>query len=560
MPRMTPAARTRRRLIMAAIAGVVLCAVLLALSSCSPVTPVAVQKPVWLVVTRPMFVEALDPLVEHRRSQGYEAVVSTESPSDALQHLGRAPASILLVGDHHDFALDEPWCVPTFRLASSYYYPNRVPLYSCDLLFGDLDGDGTPDVPVGRIPVRTAEELAAVVEKIVWYETRPPTLDDLRLPVWAGKPDYGAQIDNMVAAFLLSTLAARAHGWEEFWVLTADEQHPLSCKPQDEARVFVEQLQRGGALVAMMGHGLDHFFQSRRSIAQLSVEPPRGHGFSTYMAETLLSQGRPAPPLFIFACYCGNFSSARPSLAETFLKQPGGPVAVVAATDRSHPLMNYYSGVCLLEATGDGTKRLGDLWLDVQRSALKQRNAMLERLTISLDKDVAVPSDLDEIRRTHVLMYAVLGDPAMPLRLPERLEVTVERSRGSRGWHWRAEKPLGATALHVGLRPPLGPFERSSKRLTRQQALDRLARANGRFVFSTLEQLDVDQPWEGVVTGEGTLRFVAMSDKALYVATVELKAESTSVSDDARRRGPRIAACRRSHPAPYRAASGPEAR
>ena len=295
MPRMTPAARTRRRLIMAAIAGVVLCAVLAALSSCSPVTPVAVQKPVWLVITRPMFVEALDPLVEHRRSQGYEAVVSTESPSDALQHLGRAPASILLVGDHHDFALDKPWCVPTFRLASSYYYPNRVPLYSCDLLFGDLDGDDAPDVPVGRIPVRTAEELAAVVEKIVWYETRPPTLDDLRLPVWAGKPDYGAQIDNMVAAFLLSTLAAKAHGWEEFWVLTADEQHPLSCKPQDEARVFVEQLQRGGALVAMMGHGLDHFFQSRRSIAQLSVEPPRGHGFSTYMAETLLSQGRPAP-------------------------------------------------------------------------------------------------------------------------------------------------------------------------------------------------------------------------------------------------------------------------
>lgn len=518
--------RGRRRFSVAPVAVLALCAVvLLALASCSPVVPAVIQKPVWLVVTRPMFVEPLEPLVAQRCRQGYETVVSTEPLADALQSLSRAPECILIVGDHDDTALDAPWCVPTFRLVSSFHYPGRLPIYSCDMLFGDLDGDGAPDVPVGRIPVRTAGDLTTVVDKILWYEQRPPSLDDLRLPVWTGKPDFGAATDSMVGAFVLATLAAKAHGWEELWLLTADEQHPLSCDASDEAPQFIAQVHRGGALAAMMGHGLDQFFVSRRAIGTPNAEP---HAYTILDAWRDFTEGRPAPPLFIFACYCGEFSSRARSLAEVFLQRPAGPVAVVAATDRSHPLMNYYASVCLLQAIGGGTKPIGELWLDVQRGALEQRDPILDRLAVSLDSDIAVVSDLDEIRGSHLLMYALLGDPAMPLRLPERLEVTVERCGNPGEWRWRAEKPRGALSLHVGLRPQQTPLARSPKRLTREGALDRLAKANSRFVFATIEQLDEGQPWEGVVTGEGTLRLVAMSGDKLYVATIELKPESTS--------------------------------
>jgi hypothetical protein len=303
--------------------------------------------------------------------------------------------------------------------------------------------------------------------------------------------------------------------------MTADEQHPLSPPASDEADLFVEQVKRGGALAAMMGHGVEDEFSSRRYDRGLFET---WTGYDAWRAPADFRQGDPAPPLFIFSCYCGNFSWHHRSLAEELLLQPAGPVAVVAATDRSHPLTNYYSSVCLLDALGNGGKRLGALWLRVQNAAFHERNVLFERLAISLDQDLAVPDDLDEIRRQHVLMYVLLGDPAMPVRLPAKLDVRVERRED--GWHWRAAKPAGATALHVGRRPPTVALVRSAEVLTRQQRLDRFGAANDRFAFKPIDQLDGDQAWQGVVEGEGTLRLVAVTQDTLYVAAVKLDADT----------------------------------
>ena len=59
-------------------------------------------------------------------------------------------------------------------------------------------------------------------------------------------------------------------------------------------------------------------------------------------------------------------------------------------------------------------------------------------------------------RRDQVLMYELLGDPATRLRLPEKLQASVEKIDGK--WHWRAVKPPRAAQLEVGFRnvEPLG--------------------------------------------------------------------------------------------------------
>lgn len=41
-----------------------------------------------------------------------------------------------------------------------------------DAAFGDLDEDGIPDIPVGRLPVRTVDELRFMINKIVTFEQR----------------------------------------------------------------------------------------------------------------------------------------------------------------------------------------------------------------------------------------------------------------------------------------------------------------------------------------------------------------------------------------------------
>jgi hypothetical protein len=44
-------------------------------------------------------------------------------------------------------------------------------LYASDGLCGDLDGDGIPEVAVGRLPARTPAELSGMIAKIRDYET-----------------------------------------------------------------------------------------------------------------------------------------------------------------------------------------------------------------------------------------------------------------------------------------------------------------------------------------------------------------------------------------------------
>ena len=74
--------------------------------------PAPQDRPIWLVVPRPMFVQALKPLAELRRKDGFETVISTEPIAEALAGLNRKPAFLLLVGDYQSGASDKPWYIP----------------------------------------------------------------------------------------------------------------------------------------------------------------------------------------------------------------------------------------------------------------------------------------------------------------------------------------------------------------------------------------------------------------------------------------------------------------
>ena len=90
------------------------------------------------------------------------------------------------------------------------------------------------------------------------------------------------------------------------------------------------------------------------------------------------AQGPPASPLVLLACDAGDFTDDERTIAEEVLFLPGGPVAVIAATTESHPLTNYYSGQGLLRALSAGPARLGDAWLEAQRTAMKLREVFVE--------------------------------------------------------------------------------------------------------------------------------------------------------------------------------------
>lgn len=80
-----------------------------------------------------------------------------------------------------------------------------------DAAYGDLDNDGVPDLPIGRISVRTKQELQAVVNKLNAYEAREGYAG--RVLVAADKEDTGNGVSFTQDAEAL--IAAMPQTWRD---------------------------------------------------------------------------------------------------------------------------------------------------------------------------------------------------------------------------------------------------------------------------------------------------------------------------------------------------------
>lgn len=477
------------------------------------------ERPLWLVVTTEALAPALEPLVAAREAGGLEARVSTEGVEAALAAAPRAPSYLLLVGDTQRVGEPDPsWNVPTNERPLYRWIASQRRTFESDAAWGDLDDDATPDVPVGRIPARTPDEVERAVKKILAFEARPFTPQDLRLVVWGGSPDYGPEFDRASTALLLDSMQRGAPRWSGLWLLTGDAQSPLCGWPADQPARFAAEMGRGGLLDVLMGHGNALLFHSMSTDTDsVDLTAPGVH--------EAFGEGEPTPPMVVFACDCGDFARKGSCLAEELLARPAGPVAVIAATTNSHPLTNYFTSTSLLESIVQGHARLGDLWQDAQERALKRRLGFLTIVANQL-KDVEgklePEIDVAGLQRDQFLMYALLGDPATRLRFPTGT-LSIETGAGGSGRTWRVAKPANAGPLLVAFRPAArpaltGPADQSG----REAASRLLEEAGAELGFVPRATLEPDAPWEGTLDAPGTLRVVTTTDDGLLVGVVEV--------------------------------------
>jgi hypothetical protein len=481
--------------------------------------PKAPPKRLWLVITRKMFTADLKPLVDRRRREGFDAIVSTLPADKAIASMKRRPSFILLVGDDQTGKQSENWYLPAARHKLYRWRSVQPKQFAADMLLGDFDNDLMPDAPVGRLPVRTTKQLRKLVAQIIAHESRQPSLDDLRLPVWGGSPGYSALIDSMTTAAALSTVKFNSPRWIRPWMILADPRHPLCGTPEKHASMFTKQLSRGGALGVMMGHGSVNSFYSMRS-------GRKDIWFTAREARKGLTAGQPAPPMVIFSCDTGNFAGKHESLSESLLLTPGGPVAVIAATTESHPLTNYFSGMCLLQSLGGTNKRLGDLWIDTQRRAKLAKNPLIERLLRDVEGKLEDQINVDKLRRDQILMYALLGDPATSLHLPHRLRGKIKYVDGK--WKWQVNRPKGATVLHVSFRPSGQSIPKPRTPEDQRDPNKLFAQANETFAFKPLGRLGAGDKWSGTLSGQGVLRLIAIGPGKIYVAAINLIRPTTT--------------------------------
>ncbi len=473
----------------------------------------ASQKPIWLVVTRPAFLQAVKPLEQKRAKDGFKTLVSTQTIAEAIAALDRQPAFLLLVGDCQPGEEKQSWYIPTQTRKLYRWRASQRKDFASDVLWGDFDSDLVPDIPVGRIPVRTPQQLKLVVNKILAFENRRPTPSDLCMPVWAGSSGYSPMLDSMATWLLLGIVEKHASSWVEPWIISADPRHPLCGWPPDQGNMFSAQFSKGALFAILMGHA------SLTSFHSMDFNGTR-IDYTAADAKAALAVGKPGPPMVILSCDTGRFVEQENCLAESLLLLPAGPVAVVAATTESHPLTNYFSGVALLQQTRTNNKRLGSIWLTAQKQASKARDIIMERMLVDVEGKLEEKMNVAKLRRDQILMYALLGDPATQLNLPDELHADVEYSAGA--WRWDARKPQGATRLYVSFRPPAGNLRPRTAQVDKDTARKLFQQANDGFAFKTVAELTPDLPWKGAITEQGTLRLVATGPGQIHAAAFEL--------------------------------------
>ena len=156
------------------------------------------------------FQPALKPWLDYRRQQGHRIQVLTPAATaiELKQQIATVAAKnkldhLVLIGDAYDSNADPKRLVPTeYVLSKATFKLGAEPDIATDNPFADLDGDGVPDISVGRIPVDSANELTQFIKRVIAYETgTAPKADaqwQTRLNLVAGVGGFGKLADQMI--------------------------------------------------------------------------------------------------------------------------------------------------------------------------------------------------------------------------------------------------------------------------------------------------------------------------------------------------------------------------
>jgi len=325
-----------------------------------------------VIITHQGFIESLGPLKNLRESQGWSVALidvqdiydefsfGAKNPWAVREFLHKTqtswqgpPRFVLLVGDasfdpRNYLGLGDVDFVPT-KLIDTVYLET-----ASDDWFVDFNNDGLPSIPIGRIPVRTAEEAALVVFKIIAYEAAAPGTWAQQAAMIADKMEEEDSFDFARASAEVETLLPENVTAEQIFRSDGDD-------GTTRTRI-IDSINAGKLLVNYVGHG--------------SVEFWRGGIFSSDDVATL-TNGTRLPFFIIMNCLNGYFHDPFPtdSLAESLLRvEGGGAIAVWASSGLTEPEGQSLMNKELIPLLFDGTTRtLGEATMQA-KSATKDQD------------------------------------------------------------------------------------------------------------------------------------------------------------------------------------------
>jgi len=305
------------------------------------------------------------------------------------------PFYVLLLGD-------APSPLPAWR-----YRKAKSPIVT-DNPYEDMDGDGIPDLALGRIPAISDAEVDIVRAKVKQYEsTYRVGLWNRRINLFGAPGNFGALVDSLIEGVTWDLMEQLSYDYDLHMIYGA-KGSPAAYPPQRFSDRVYELLNAGSLFTVYIGHGTPKGPQVGRW---------NGKSYDlwkvSHLARKLRMRNRPAI-LLLVACEMGTFSGAD-GLGEKLLRHRQGPPAVIAATGVSHP----YPNTLLVREMGRlaATLRVRTVGLLLQRAKgrmIRQRDSGRDVID-TLAAMVSTKAQMDHLQQTHLRLYVLLGDPALKI-------------------------------------------------------------------------------------------------------------------------------------------------
>ncbi|MDQ4076618.1 MAG: C25 family cysteine peptidase, partial [Chloroflexota bacterium] len=368
----------------------------------------------YLVITHPDFVSALQPLVQHRAAQGLTTRLVTTNAiyndfgngtmdPEAIRNYieyaytswdGPPPAFVLLVGDGTYDPLDllgtgtRVWLPPMLVYRDNYL--GEVP--SDNAYVSDLAGgpqDHMPDIHIGRFPVNSPDEAAAMVAKVIDYESDPPVGEWQRsFLLVADNPDSAGNF-HQLSDKILPLFPERAQIGRAYLPNPGNDVLPI----RDAIK---HSMDRGRLIVQYVGHGSPDQWASSGGVWAL-----QRYVSGQFVSDLELLRPSPRYPMSLtWACWDGYFIKPdRQAMSESMMRLSDrgtiaafSPVGLDVASAHDLMTQGFYEAL-LGYVENDPITQLGPLTWESKR---RVRDTYWERL---------------------IDTYILLGDPATHLNI-----------------------------------------------------------------------------------------------------------------------------------------------
>ncbi len=263
---------------------------------------------------------------------------------------------------------------------------NKFGVGASDSKYADINDDGKPDIPIGRLAVNNNAELDAMIKKIMQHH------EQINLGSW--KTKFSMLTDGSRASLAKNQRIITRMPIEQQLKsqLMIDHNNESVSVQQSVINAFNE----GEMLVHFYGHG-------GRYMWDLGVNPKEQKKQFFEMEHVSQLQNKSYPVLLMMTCAAGPFDHPNTnSIAELFMTAPGaGAVAVISSSTRNAP-KKPFSRLLINEL---------------------MRGSSVGEALLSAKREVNDPL-LTEA-------YNLLGDPAVKLKLPQyKLALSHDKELG----------------------------------------------------------------------------------------------------------------------------------